>query len=48
MREFGALCATLRDLKKFVSCGAVMLEVNPIMFRIKDLTARAASLRGYL
>ncbi|WP_407276777.1 peptide chain release factor 2 [Halothiobacillus sp. DCM-1] len=25
-----------------------MLEINPILFRIKDLSARAAALRGYL
>jgi hypothetical protein len=48
MREFGVLCATLRDLKIFASCGDVMLEINPIMFRIKDLASRAAALRGYL
>jgi hypothetical protein len=48
MREFVWLCATLHDLKIFAFCGDVMLEINPIMFRIKDLAARAASLRGYL
>ncbi len=32
----------------YYQAGQLMLEINPILNRIKDLTQRSESLRGYL